>query len=223
MSKTYFKLDVISPSAEIEERELHKEISITTNSEIILWNQFRSGSKQAFNAIYYKYVKILFNYGRKITSNTSLIEDCIQDLFVELWQKKELLSETTSIKFYLFRAVNRKIVRVLKSESKIFFKDLSEDYDFEVVFSHEVQLISEQISKEDRDKLAKALNGLTSRQKEAIYLKYYEKLSFEEVSSILEISVKGTYKIISRALEALKNAMNGNFSVIVTLAACFSF
>jgi RNA polymerase sigma-70 factor (ECF subfamily) len=48
-----------------------------------LWNAFRQGDEQAFAQIYRNYVKVLYRYGLKITPDTSLIEDCIQDLFVE--------------------------------------------------------------------------------------------------------------------------------------------
>jgi RNA polymerase sigma factor (sigma-70 family) len=176
--------------------------------EYLMWNDFRKGSLEAFNAIYHNYIRLLYNYGSKITPDSSMVEDCIQDLFIELWQKRQVLSETTSIKFYLFKSLNRNIVRKLENEKRISIKrNLSESYHFEVAFSHEFHLMTMQIDQEQQENLDKALQTLTSRQKEAIFLKYYEKLSFEEVSVLMAINVKATYKLVTRAIEMLRKNM----------------
>src|SRR5690606_16061393 len=75
------------------------------------WCAFKKGDKKAFSTIYKAHIHDLLNYGYKVTSDRKLIEDSIQDLFLELWQNRERLSETTSIRFYLFKALRYKIVR----------------------------------------------------------------------------------------------------------------
>jgi RNA polymerase sigma factor (sigma-70 family) len=192
--------------------------------EYALWNDFRKGNLEAFNAIYYKYIRVLYNYGSKITPDGSLVEDCIQDLFIELWQKRQILSETTSIKFYLFKSLNRKIVRKLETEKRLSIKrTLTENYHFEVAFSHEFHLVTMQIDEEQKENLNKALQTLTPRQKEAIYLKYYEKLSFEEVSVIMAINVKATYKLVTRALDMLrKNIQKINHMMVLAVSGLLS-
>jgi RNA polymerase sigma factor (sigma-70 family) len=191
-----------------------------TRDEVALWNDFRKGNLEAFNAIYYKYIRLLYNYGSKITPDGSLVEDCIQDLFIELWQKRQILSETTSIKFYLFKSLNRKIVRKSAQEKRLSMKGkLTENYHFEVAFSHEFHLVTMQIDEEQKENLDKALQTLTPRQKEAIFLKYYEKLSFEEVAVIMAINVKATYKLVTRALDMLRKNIQ-QISHILVLAVC---
>jgi RNA polymerase sigma factor (sigma-70 family) len=194
------------------------------NKDSILWEEFRKGSLKAFDTIYYLNVRVLYNYGHKITADSAIIEDSIQDLFIELWQKREHLSPTSSIKYYLFKAISQKIIRRLKVENRLNERfSLSNDYDFQVVFSHEVHLITNQISEDERKNLQSALETLTGRQKQAIYLKFFEGLSFDEVADILSINTKATYKLIARAIEVLRSSMLKHLILLFVSIICLFF
>ncbi|MNE93296.1 RNA polymerase sigma factor [compost metagenome] len=56
--------------------------------------------------------------------------------------------------------------------------------------------------------------SLTNRQREAIFLRFYEDLSYEEIAELLEMNLGGTYKLIYRALDRLRDQL-GDFSVMV--------
>ena len=57
---------------------------------------------------------------------------------------------------------------------------------------------------EQQINLNKALENLTQRQKEAIFLKFYESMSYEEIAGVLNISTKATYKLVARAISELR-------------------
>jgi len=59
-----------------------------------------------------------------------------------------------------------------------------------------------------RQQLHQSIQELTGRQREAIFLRFYEGLSYEEVAGVLGISVKATYKIMARALLRLKTRLS---------------
>ena len=63
-----------------------------------IWNAFKGGSLTAYKLIYEKHIDLLFNYGNKITQHKELVEDCMQDLFVDLWIKKSKLGVVLNIK-----------------------------------------------------------------------------------------------------------------------------
>ncbi|MEO6686432.1 MAG: sigma factor, partial [Dyadobacter sp.] len=75
-----------------------------SGSDMLLWNTFREGNRDAFARIYTIYIHDLLSYGYRISSNRQLIKDSIQDLFLHLWLHRENISETDSIKYYLFRS-----------------------------------------------------------------------------------------------------------------------
>ena len=56
--------------------------------------------------------------------------------------------------------------------------------------------------------LRNAMRRLTPRQKEAVFFRFYENMSYEEIADILNISVKATYKLVARAILMLRDAYN---------------
>lgn len=176
-----------------------------------IWASFKSGNKNAFTFIFNTYIKILYAYGEKITRDKALVQDCIQDLFIDLWRKRNTLGETDSIRFYLFKSLRRSIVKKLSGNSKfIQASAMSDDFVFAIEFSHEHKLITEQLSDDQLKLLSSALHKLSSRQREAIYLKFYQKLSSQEIADTLEIDVNSLYNLISKSIESLRQAIEGN-------------
>ena len=57
--------------------------------DVQLWKDFVLGSDVAFKIIYETYVQTLFKFGLHFTKNEDLIQDCIQDLFVDLHKYRQ--------------------------------------------------------------------------------------------------------------------------------------
>lgn len=173
-----------------------------------IWVSFKSGDLDAFNLMFDKYADVLFDYGRNLCSDRQLIEDCIQDTFVEIWSKKERLSDTDSIKFYLFKALRRKIYRRIRKESNFFVSDeIKSDLNFNLQASQEGVMIAAESDSQTKKMLGDAIENLSLRQKEAIYLRFYRELSFQEVSKVMGIGMKSTYRVVSKAIERLQGAL----------------
>jgi RNA polymerase sigma factor (sigma-70 family) len=174
-----------------------------------LWEAFKSGNEEAFARIYHTLVQDLYNYGLNIAAAPELVEDCIQDLFIYIWDTKDKLGRTDNIKFYLFTALKRRILVKTEENQK---KDLllhttwisSEKPDF----SSEALLLSSQQEQEQSERLEKALQALTPRQREAIYLRFYDKLSYAQIASIMSLTIQSTYSLIARAMEGLREQMH---------------
>ncbi len=178
-----------------------------------LWDDFRQGDLGAFTELYNRYVQRLYNYGKRFVSDSALVEDCIQDLFVELWNKKEHLGRTDSPQNYLLKAIRNKLLRRLSQGQKFIAEEL-ENYDFVIELSHEMALINEQAGFEQRAKLQRALEKLTKRQREIIFLKFYENLSYQQIASVMSVEVRYAYNLVSLAIDALKQNL---LSVLVVL------
>lgn len=183
-----------------------------------LWELFRAGDKKAFDIIYDRLFQPLCGYGDKICADNSLVEDVAQDLFISLWTRKAHLGATDSIKFYLFRSLRRMLIRRIQQEEK-----RSNTYsstsrtNFQLELSAKV--LSSTISEEEEERkkiLARALHKLTDRQREAIYLKFYNNLSFQEVAEVMEIEVRSVYNLIGRTINMLRADFkkNSNTEVI---------
>src|SRR5450432_250925 len=80
-----------------------------------LWKCFIQGDDDAFASIYSGYIDILYAYGKRWLANEDLLQDCLQDMFIDLFKYRAALSPNVNIKFYLFSALKHRISRCLKN------------------------------------------------------------------------------------------------------------
>ncbi len=173
-----------------------------------IWDSFKSGSSEALEYIYRTYAKDLFNFGMKIKANSSLVEDAIQELFVELWSSRRNLANTQKIRFYLLKALKRKIYYQLNRECKLYAEKSAEEVSaVQVTLPFESRLIDEQTLNEKKAHLLHCVNQLPQRQKEVLQLLFFENLSYEEVAEIMNIRVKSVYMLACRTLSSLRKEM----------------
>jgi RNA polymerase sigma factor (sigma-70 family) len=198
---------------------MSKREKFTDLPEPLIWQAFKAGDEEAFNHIFNKYARFLFNYGDKIAQNEALVEDCIQELFIELWEKKAGLGEVNSIKYYLIKSLQRKILRKLAKNREVFAETDSDLHiQAELIdFPYESQLIQLQTTLEQQEKLQKALNLLSEKQRQVLFLKYYDQLGYEEIALVMSSNVKTIYDLIYQALKSLKKIFNKGILILLYL------
>ena len=133
-----------------------------------------------------------------------MVKDCVQDVFVDIWTYKSKLNEVVSVKAYLLSSVRKRIARLHQREhifSKI--KDV-DTVEFLFDFSIEDQLIADETMAMKVNQLNKLINALTPRQKEALYLRYHQGLSLEQVAEVLNMNYQSTKNLLHRAIIQLK-------------------
>jgi len=182
----------------------------TANQDILLWESFRKGDKEAFAALFRQHYETLFRFGGKFTTDAELLEDCIQELFIELWQAKSE-APVLSVKAYLLKSLKYKLLKVFRQKGKTL--PLSDNVETEFEWSHETFLIVEQENAEKKQRVLDALGRLSNRQKEIIYLKYYQNLSYEEVSEIMNINYQVARNLLYQAIKSLRSLLAGTMEV----------
>jgi RNA polymerase sigma factor (sigma-70 family) len=169
--------------------------------DIELWNAFVSGDREAFSALFRRFYPLLFQYGKKITTDTSLLEDTIQELFLELWQKPTTQT-LQSVKAYLLQALKFKLYKTFRHKNLI--SSVSEEGAYAFELSCETLLIDREENDERSGKIFAALDQLSPRQKEVIYLKIYKGLSYEEVSDVMQLNYQVVRNLLYTALKAFR-------------------
>ena len=170
-------------------------------NDLIIWERFRQGKKDALAELFCKYFPDLFKYGCKFSSDTEVIKDTIQELFLDLWHQKTP-PPVNSIKAYLIKAMKYKILKVVDKAKRTTNFDDQTNVSFEV--SHDHFVISNEEDKKKVMQLIAALQKLPNRQREIIYLKYYLNLSYEEICDIMQIQYQVARNQISQAIKTLK-------------------
>ncbi|SFB10226.1 RNA polymerase sigma factor [Algoriphagus aquimarinus] len=182
----------------------------------------KNSDRQALSVIYDKYYQDLYFYLLKFYSQEDLVQNAIHDMFIDLWNSRKSIGEIKSLKAYLLVSSRRKLFKLIKdiqlnSDQNFSYEDELTDIPFQ--YSHEDFLIEKEIDDNRRIKILEAINQLPSRQKEAVYLRYYEKLSVEEISLVQGINYQSVLNNLQRAYEVLRaNPLIVNFLKAVLTA-----
>lgn len=178
-----------------------------------LWNQFKYGDEEAFAAVFRKYYPGLYNYGCRITGDTNIVEDCIQELFLDIWRTQGK-ADILSLRAYVFRAFKFKLMKLLAKDSKTTsLPEAHQEQAFEL--SHDILMINKELDADKARLLLNAVNNLSPRQKEIIYLKFYLNLSYEEVSDVMEINYQAARNLIYKAIKELKNTVSPGLATLL--------
>ncbi len=179
----------------------------TENSDMLLWNTFQKGDRDAFARIYNLYAEELLSYGYRVTSNRQLIKDSIQDLFLHLWLHRENLAQTDSVKFYLFRALRNRIIRNM--EKGQFVSSQEQENTLENIIgdlSFEHDLMQRETDQVQIKRLQHAIEKLSKRQQEVILFRYHHDFSLEEISRLMNLNNQSVRNLLHRSISQLRTS-----------------
>lgn len=166
-----------------------------------LWSAAIAGDSNAFGILFKRHYSLLYQYGCKICTDTEVVEDNIQELFVELWQRKPD-QEIISIKAYLLQALKFKLYKTFRKQYLVINIEGYKNDEFEL--SHETFLINKKDDEERIKRVLSAINKLPARQKEIIYLKIYKGLSYEEISEVMQLNYQVVRNLLCQSLKTFR-------------------
>jgi len=173
------------------------------NEDVRLWQDaFLKEDIDALSALYHTYYSDLFQYGYKLVPHTPTVEDCLQDLFLYLWEKRSSLSVPQSIKFYLLKSFRRRLLRIQQRDKNIYY--LSQVPEDSMTFTPADIAVRKNPSGISKHALIQFLNQLPPRQKEIIYLKYFEGLTNDEIAEVLSLGYQVVANNLYRAFITLR-------------------
>lgn len=190
------------------------------------WLLLRSSHASALEELYNGHYLGMINFGIKLTGDREFTNDCIIQLLIELWDKRKQLPHVENVRAYLLTCLKHKIIAEIKARQtrNDSHHSLHTIQDNEEM-PYEAYLIRLQSGKAIKEKLSRALNKLTARQKELLKLRFYDKLDYDEIAKQSNISKRTAYNIIYDALKILKTEFyasneNGTFltdAILLTL------
>lgn len=157
----------------------------------------------AFKEIYKRYILSLSNFGKKFTDDRGLLKDTLQELFINIWNKRQQLTHVKNLKVYLIKSLRNRLIRKLSEKSRLVLHDIEEVYNA-VEFIEFAELEHEKIILKE---LKKQVNLLPERQREVIHLRYYQQLTHDEISEILSINYQSVSNLLFRAIKKLQQSL----------------
>ncbi len=169
------------------------------------WNCFINGSTTAFLNIYKENYNLLFAYGFSITGDKELTKDCLQEMFLELWKTRiSANKDVENVRSYLCTWLRRKITRtIFRIRREKFCETSAAGFELHEL-SYEDLLVNLQDNDEKREKIRQALSHLTKKQLEIIKLKFFENLSYVEISTNTGLSTRTIYNQVYLAIQTLR-------------------
>ncbi|WP_291914480.1 sigma-70 family RNA polymerase sigma factor [Chitinophaga sp. CB10] len=180
------------------------------------WNSFKSGEVNGLEALYGQYYQSLANYGYKFTRDNVCIEESIQDLFRRLWQNREWIHHATAVKLYLYHSFRRILLGKLEYGLDAGDESPEEEAPFELQLKNEHPLFSGERMSALLHRAQTLLGAMAHRQREILFLRYYEGLTHDEVAQVMNMHISGVSRLMYRTLDHLRNKAC-NFSLLTLL------
>ena len=178
---------------------------LTNLTDKELWTAITDSDRDALAALFQRYYFYLVKSGIVYCQDTELAKDAVNDVFVSLWQRRQKLAAVDNVKAYLHTMCRHQLYGLLRNQAKD--KDRREQWNETLPQqepSYEDILVGIQVQEEQKEKLRRALQKLSPRQKEYLHLKYFEGLSYEQVALKTGQTTKTVYNTTYEAIKVLR-------------------
>jgi RNA polymerase sigma factor (sigma-70 family) len=177
----------------------------TFDQEKELLIQLRNHDEKALADLMRAHYRFLYNYANCFTKDQELIKDAIQEIFISLWQRKETADLIHSLRFYLLGAVKNIILKnILKDKRRNQVSEDQLEYHFKSELWVEKIIIDRELAEENTLRLKMIITKLSYRQKEIIYLKFYQQLDAGQIAELMSISQQSVYNLLHETINKLR-------------------
>jgi len=178
--------------------------------------RLNKGDTDALRQVYVEYYSQLLRYGCSIEPDEGLVHDEIQDLFVWLIRNPDQLIGIRNVKTYLFKSLRPNIrskvkkIRENRIKAEAFYPTDGEDT------NHDAYWEEDEIREKQIFEIRKRIAQLPSRQREVVFLRFYENLNNDEIAEIFSVSNQVVRNTLFRALKNLRKGSNALQSITVS-------
>ncbi len=184
---------------------MDKKQRILLENEILLdlWQQSKAGDSVAFCHLADKLYRTLFNYATSFTSDRDYIKDAIQELLIHIWEKRQTIN-IQFVTIYFLKSLRNQLLQEFRRNKRPFLgiDEIEEITDNQTI---ETEIEESEAYSESQRRVKNAINELPKRQKEAIFLKFYEGLENEQIADLMQVNRQSVANLLFRAISTLKN------------------
>lgn len=178
-----------------------------------LWQRFKTGDELAFGELAQMHYRSLYNYGLRLTMDSELVWDTIQDLLLELWDRRDTLGDAVFVKTYLLKALRYKLLKVLPQQAARHLDESSSD-DLPPADSIEQQIIADESHTEQTRLLRQLMASLSKRQQEVLYLRFYQNLDNHEIAQIMGLERQSVANLLHRTFRELRSQWSSSLLIL---------
>lgn len=168
-----------------------------------LWQRFQQGDYAVLETLFTMLYRELYSYGLKILPIPEIVCDTIQDVFTDIWSRREKMYTVDKVRPYLFISVRHELLKQIEKQKRN--SQVKRDVGGTFEFSTEDFIVREETEAAAGELLLKCLQRLTARQREVILLRFHHELKFDEIAHIMNMNVQSVRNLLVRALESIRH------------------
>jgi RNA polymerase sigma factor (sigma-70 family) len=169
-------------------------------ADTTLWTSFLAGDERAADQLFLHYYDVLFRYGLRLTGEEELTKDSIQSVFQQLWQRRASLGPVAAVGPYLLTALRRQLARDQQAQRRQSKLASTYEAEFDVQYTPDDFDLPEARYK----LLLAALGQLSVRQREAVYLKFFDGLTYEQIAEVMGLNVQSARNLVHQGLKTMR-------------------
>ncbi len=178
------------------------------------WQLIKEGNKQTFELVFRSYYQPLCNYARPIIKDPDEAEEVVQNVFYNIWNKRETLEISVSLKAYLYRAVQNDCLNRIK-HGKVRAVYAS---DYQSMMNGAAYKGTAALEgKELQAQIDLAIDSLPEQCGIVFRMSRFEFLKYNEIAEKLNISVKTVENHMGKALRLLRERLKDYLPLLAWL------
>jgi RNA polymerase sigma-70 factor (ECF subfamily) len=182
-----------------------------TPPEKEIWHEIQLNNPKAFETVFKQYYALLCKYALSFLKSEDIAEETVQEIFVDIWERRESININISLKAYLFRPVHNRCINRLKKLVKIYdthpvydYSEIPENPDLNGSDENQPTYIFYDGIEED---LENAIQSLPDQCRIIFMMCRFKSMQYQEIASQLNISVNTVKTQLQRALEKLRKTL----------------
>ena len=185
---------------------MNKKQRIVEENEILLnlWHQSQLGNSVAFCQLADRLYRTLFNYATNFTGDKEFVKDSIQELLIHIWERRKTI-QIQFVTIYFLKSLRNQLLQELRrnyhSHTILDIEEAGQLSDYQTI---ETEIEKQEADCESQFKVRNAVNFLPKRQKEAVFLKYYEGLENEQIADLMQVNRQSVANLLFKAISTLK-------------------
>lgn len=190
--------------------------SLHTEEQLLLC-RLTQGDQEAFDLLYHRYSKPLYYNLLKLIKSESEAEELVQEIFCRVWHKRDTLNIRDGFGNYLF-GISKNLVHDFYRKVKL--NKRLQDTILAIATAHYSYIEENLLEKENSSLLSAAIAALPPARQQVYRLCKLEGKSYEETSSLLEISVSTVNDHIVKGTRAIREFLYSHQDMATTVLVC---
>ncbi|MBO6573528.1 MAG: RNA polymerase sigma-70 factor [Balneola sp.] len=164
--------------------------------------KIKNGNHEAFKKFFDRYNAFLLNYLMKRGTAKEAAKDLVQQAFVMIWEKRDEIDETKSLRAFLFKIGYTRMLNLFRDHSKF-----DEEADPEENTSYEEPEDEDNKRAELNSAIEKAISAMPEKRQEVFRLCFIQEFTYKEAAQVLDVSVKTVENHMGLALKDMRESL----------------